>query len=161
MNCSCHQARCSRCDRCSTCAWTCTPIVRNGRRRCVVSTYRNHRKPEDPKRALSSILKPKVLQSWTNNRKALGINMNLRRGMKSFSDCTSRIVDEFDAESKGRLILFVVSTISQFCTFICLKDPATLARLCAKNIACGYSTMDAMLQRILKTVIKVLPSKWL
>lgn len=95
----------------------------------------------------------------TDIRDALGMGMNLRRGMPSLSGCTNKSVDEFDDESKSRLVQFVVSTISNLCTFVFPKDPATVEQICAENIVGRCSANDAKLLENLTTVIKVLPPK--
>ena len=62
----------------------------------------------------------------TDIRNALDIDINVGRGIPSLSDRTNKNMDEFDAESSGRLVHFVVSEISNLCALICPKDPTTL-----------------------------------
>jgi hypothetical protein len=90
----------------------------------------------------------------TDIQKAFRTDMNAGRGMPtSLSGLTNKSVHEFDTESKGRLVHFVVSTISNLCALICPNDPATLAQICAENIVGRCSVKDTKLQVNLKTVI--------
>ena len=86
------------------------------------------------KQAKLSIWEPKKLRSVTDIQKALGMDTNLGRGMPSISDHMKKSVDEFDAESKSRLVHFVVSAMSNICALVCPKDPTALVQRCAENI---------------------------